>query len=148
MAATHRLKTIQPFYEDVVHERKRFEIRKNDRGFAVGDLLVLDEWDADEKGYTGSFVVRRITYMVQGVYGLPDDVCVLGIEPAASDVFIEPAEPLLPPPPPRYYEAVNPNAPGTRGLETKINRIVHDLFGGELAKPDPGRTSATPGGKP
>lgn len=137
MSATHRLKTVQPYYDDVVHERKPFEIRKNDRGFTIGDLLVLDEWDADEKGYTGAFVVRRITYMVQGVYGLPEDVCVLGIEPAASPVPIEPTGPLLPPPPPRYYEAVNLDAPGARSLETKINRIIHDLFGDEMASPTP-----------
>ena len=40
-----RLKTVNPFFEDVWNARKRFEIRKNDRGFQVGDLLTLFEYD-------------------------------------------------------------------------------------------------------
>lgn len=37
----HTLKLNVDYWEDVRSYRKRFEIRKNDRGFAVGDFLVL-----------------------------------------------------------------------------------------------------------
>ena len=79
---THDLKTVQPFYFDVVEERKTFEIRKNDRDFRIGDILLLHEWD-DSRGYSGHYCVRRVTYLVQGVYGLPADVCVMSLEPCS-----------------------------------------------------------------
>jgi len=40
----HRLKTVDPYFTDVAVGRKTFEVRKNDRGFRVGDVLVLEEW--------------------------------------------------------------------------------------------------------
>lgn len=75
----HRLKTVRPYYDHVVYDRKTFEIRKNDRDFRVGDVLILDEYKPNDGGYTGSYCVRQVSYLVQGVYGLPDDVCVMGL---------------------------------------------------------------------
>lgn len=48
---THFLKLSTRFFDDVEKRRKNFEIRWNDRGFIVGDWLVLREWDGEE--YTG-----------------------------------------------------------------------------------------------
>ena len=61
----HELKTWPPFFEEVLSGRKTFEVRKNDRGFAVGHVVRLNEW-APDKGYTGRFVDKRITYMLTG----------------------------------------------------------------------------------
>jgi hypothetical protein len=41
--ATHELKTVAPHFAHVQSGAKRAEIRKDDRGFAVGDVLVLRE---------------------------------------------------------------------------------------------------------
>ena len=41
VVTVHTLKCISPYFEDVRAKRKRFELRKDDRGFAVGDTLVL-----------------------------------------------------------------------------------------------------------
>lgn len=42
---THELKTVQPHFAHVQSGAKRAEIRRDDRGFAVGDVLVLRELD-------------------------------------------------------------------------------------------------------
>jgi len=40
----HVLKTVQPYFEALWSGEKRFEVRKNDRGFQVGDSLCLREY--------------------------------------------------------------------------------------------------------
>lgn len=37
----HSLKIEKQYYDDILHNEKRFEIRRNDRGFKVGDILEL-----------------------------------------------------------------------------------------------------------
>lgn len=41
----HELKILHEYFEAVTSGRKQFEIRKNDRGFKVGDQLILCEHD-------------------------------------------------------------------------------------------------------
>lgn len=43
----HELKTWPVYFEALWSGRKRFEVRKNDRGFKTGDRLVLKECDPD-----------------------------------------------------------------------------------------------------
>lgn len=50
----HELKTWPAFFWPVVHGDKTFELRKNDRDFQVGDVLVLREWDPVTEQYTGA----------------------------------------------------------------------------------------------
>lgn len=66
----HDLKVWPEFFEALVDGRKTFEIRKNDRGFRLGDKLRLQEFvptdgseDHPEGYYTGREVGRVITYM-------------------------------------------------------------------------------------
>ena len=80
-AKTHELKCWPPFWRDIVDEQKAFEIRKNDRDYQVGDVLVLNEYVRDVLGghYTGATVRVRVHYMVSGGFGLESGYCVLGI---------------------------------------------------------------------
>lgn len=74
----HQLKTLPPFFDDVVALRKPFEVRKNDRGFNAGHILVLREWDG--KRYTGRHVCKRVTYLLTGgAFGVQEGYCVMGI---------------------------------------------------------------------
>lgn len=41
----HNLKIRPNYFKDVIAEVKKFEIRFNDRGFEVGGLIVLEEFD-------------------------------------------------------------------------------------------------------
>jgi hypothetical protein len=43
----HKLKTWPPFFKDVLLRKKRFELRKNDRDFRVGDEVILVEYDSE-----------------------------------------------------------------------------------------------------
>jgi hypothetical protein len=77
----HEIKTHPTYFDAVRRGDKTFEIRKNDRGYRVGDRLLLCEFDPEFNRFTGNTVEREVTYIVQGVFGLPDDVCVMSIEP-------------------------------------------------------------------
>jgi hypothetical protein len=77
----HHLKTHpRPFW--AVHSRmKRYEVRKNDRGFEIGDELVLEEYEEETKKYIGNTIRCAVVYMTEGgQYGLPADLVVMGIE--------------------------------------------------------------------
>jgi hypothetical protein len=76
---THRLKILPEFFEAVRDGRKRFECRKNDRNFAVGDELVLMEAVAPGCN-TGRLVYTHVTFVLDGgQFGIDPEWCVLGI---------------------------------------------------------------------
>jgi ASCH domain. len=76
----HELK-IWPEYFDAIWEGlKTFEFRENDRGFNVGDEIVLRSWDPHVKDYTGDWLIRRVTYMLEGpAFGLPSGKAILAL---------------------------------------------------------------------
>jgi len=89
----HELKTWPEPFQALVDGRKTFEYRKDDRGFAVGDELLLQEWDpakpkrflGDYGGgtihgdYTGRKAVATITYRLGSEFGVPEGYCVLSV---------------------------------------------------------------------
>ena len=60
----HSLKILPAFFEAVLHHKKRFEVRNNDRDFKSGDFVTLNEWDFDK--YTGQLIHVRINYILTG----------------------------------------------------------------------------------
>jgi hypothetical protein len=60
----HELKTWPPYYDALVDGSKTFEYRLNDRGFHVGDVLYLREWEPQDGFYTGRSMRRPVTYML------------------------------------------------------------------------------------
>lgn len=87
---THSLKTWPEPFTAILEGRKRYEIRYDDRGFAVGDELELREWNptpltdnvySQPAGYTNRSIRMRVLYMTPGgAWGLPAGVCVMSIE--------------------------------------------------------------------
>jgi hypothetical protein len=63
---THRLKTWPEVYEAILTRAKTFDVRRDDRGFAVGDQLVLREWRPDTGEYTGRSITVLVTYLLAG----------------------------------------------------------------------------------
>lgn len=57
----HELKIWPEYFEAVCNGTKTFELRRNDRGFQVGDTLILKEWK-DE--YTGRQVTCEVSYIL------------------------------------------------------------------------------------
>lgn len=80
MSKTHRIKTLPEYFQAVLEGRKPFEIRKNDRDFKVGDLLILEEWSSEEPslgGYTGRVTSREVVYITD--FGQIEGYVVMGI---------------------------------------------------------------------
>ena len=68
----------------MAYGRKTFEIRKNDRGFEVGDTLILKEWNPTYRMPTGREQHCEITYILEGnketvQYGLKEGFCIMSI---------------------------------------------------------------------
>ncbi len=78
MKAKHELKIEPKYFEAVKDGRKKFEIRKNDRNYQEGDILVLLEYDKYYEAFTGEKITVEISYMTD--YAQQDGYVVLGIE--------------------------------------------------------------------
>lgn len=78
----HELKIAPEWYELVSSGIKKFEIRFDDRGFKVGDTLVLKEFDLKNKAanrYTGREYKTKIEYIYNDKLGLLNGYVILGI---------------------------------------------------------------------
>lgn len=76
----HELKINPKYFDDVKSGRKRFEIRKDDRDYKVGDLIILKEYENGH--YTGREIkCLTIRYILRDAaeYGLMDGYCILGL---------------------------------------------------------------------
>jgi len=73
----HELKTETQFFQAIERGVKKFELRKNDRNFKVGDFLNLKE--TVNEIYTGrSIDTLEIKYIFYGgKYGLDKDYCIM-----------------------------------------------------------------------
>lgn len=79
---THELKTTNPYFHEVWCGWKNFEIRKDDRGFKAGDLLILQEYNTETESYTGRSIICSVDYIIarDTFVGLQDSYCAMGIE--------------------------------------------------------------------
>lgn len=83
----HELKILPQYYEKVRDGEKRFEIRKDDRNFKVGDIIRLCEHDGKE--FTGKDLLYDVTYKLDGgEYGLEKGYCILSIKPYRSKMYL------------------------------------------------------------
>lgn len=73
----HVLKIKDEYYEAVASGFKRFEIRKDDRGYQVGDTIRFTDLDGNQRRG-----VWAITYILRDCpqYGLKEGYAILGID--------------------------------------------------------------------
>ena len=77
---THDLKCWIEFWEAIKEGRKTFDVRQGmDRTYEVGDRLRLRRYDPELKDYTSGEILARVTYIMRGTFGIPDDVWALGL---------------------------------------------------------------------
>lgn len=86
----HCLKTIGIYWDAVERGDKTFEVRKNDRAFQTGDILILQRYEDTPIGVRPTVPFRhlrkRITYFLQGgQFGIESGHCVLGLGEDHSD---------------------------------------------------------------
>jgi len=78
--ATHELKTWKIYFNDIIEGKKNFELRKNDRGYNVGDTLILKEYDNEVNAYTGRLTDCTVEYILHGgQFGLEEGYVIMGI---------------------------------------------------------------------
>lgn len=75
----HELKTWPSYFEQVRCGMKTFEIRRDDRPFAEGDMLDLREWDPALSRYTGRKITVSVTLALRGEPIIPAGYCAMQI---------------------------------------------------------------------
>lgn len=75
----HSIKVWPEYYKAIKDGIKQFEARKNDRGFAVDDILWLREWQPASK-YTGRELLAFVTFVLYGpAFGIEEGYCVMSL---------------------------------------------------------------------
>ena len=77
----HELKISPGYFAVVKSGVKNFEIRKDDRNFQVGDILVLREYVYFAKQeYTGRQIERRVTYVLRDPLFVKDNFVAMSLK--------------------------------------------------------------------
>jgi len=79
------LKILKNYFNDILFNNKRFELRKNDKNFLINDVIILREFDDINNSYTyysENKITIRIIYVLKDVekYGLNKDYCIFGFD--------------------------------------------------------------------
>ncbi|ELM3740605.1 DUF3850 domain-containing protein [Yersinia ruckeri] len=70
---THELKILPEYFHAVIEGKKKAELRIDDRGFRVGDYLLLKEWDGGADEFTGREIkvlttdITEADFAIQGL---------------------------------------------------------------------------------
>lgn len=74
----HQIRLAKDYFADVAAGVKSFELRKNDRGYKVGDILELLEFS--EGRNTGRLIRAGVTYIMEDYTGIEDGYCIMAIK--------------------------------------------------------------------
>ena len=75
----HVLKVWTPYWDALASGAKNFEVRRDDRGFLQGDILVLRK--SDGEGFLGGELRRRVSYILPGgQFGIEHGFVVMGLQ--------------------------------------------------------------------
>jgi hypothetical protein len=83
----HILKTVMPVWDAIYAGEKTFEVRKNDRFFQKGDLVILRKIDeyghyVKKLNHETTDLQFKIGWMLQGgQFGIESGYCVFQLEP-------------------------------------------------------------------
>ena len=71
-------KILPEYFNEVIHDRKKFEIRKDEDNLQIGDAVVLREWEREK--YTGRETGILIIYILRDApeYGLMPGYIIFG----------------------------------------------------------------------
>lgn len=85
MPKVHTIKCWTPYYEAVLDGRKKFDVRRDDRGYQAGDFVHLQQYEPgtgyvcdpdDNVPYT---IEKKISYILPGgQFGIESGYVVLG----------------------------------------------------------------------
>lgn len=76
---THYLKCWPEYFQAILERKKTFELRRNDRDYKVGDILVLQEYDIKAERYTGRSTCVGVEYILDVADGLQRGYIIMSI---------------------------------------------------------------------
>ena len=82
----HDLKCWPEFWDNLESGRKTFDIRIDDRGFEVGDTLLLREWHPVTHVYSGREIRRTVTHMLRNWRGIQSGYVILSLAAVDGEV--------------------------------------------------------------
>lgn len=95
----HELKILPQYFVDVKSGKRTFELRKNDRDFEVGDILMLKEFNPNKQyetmeggvlsNFSGEKILRQISYILKDIEGLDKNYEILGVKGLDEDIELE-----------------------------------------------------------
>lgn len=74
----HNLKCHPEYFHAMAVGAKTFDVRRDDRGYRVGDQVQMEEYDLDN-GPTGRVLLRKITYVLRHFAPVHHDFVVLSL---------------------------------------------------------------------
>lgn len=77
----HELKILPRHFTEVLNGTKTFEVRKNDRTFNKGDMLALNEYDAENKFWTGRSCLVYVDYILDDAEYCKEGYVIMSIKP-------------------------------------------------------------------
>jgi hypothetical protein len=100
--AEHYLKTLAPYWDAIYRGEKTFEVRKNDRLFQCGDIVILsrlpDGYPDQQRYQTPYFqhhenIRKKVGWILHGgQFGIAPDYCVFALEDAPPEMSFEDLE--------------------------------------------------------
>lgn len=73
MATVHKVKCWIPYFDAIVAGDKKFDVRRDDRGYETGDYIQLEKYDPDHKCYVVDpddgipcAIEKKIVYTLRG----------------------------------------------------------------------------------
>lgn len=96
--SVHELKCWPAYFAAVRSGAKSFEIRRNDRDFAIGDTLRLMEFDPSTDTFTGQVEERLVTFLLseEAFGGVVHGFVAIGFGPLPQLSDVVPAEHVTP----------------------------------------------------
>jgi hypothetical protein len=86
----HELKIWPEYYEPGRTREKTYEVRKDDRDYEVGDLLILKEWNPETGDYTGRKYMSKVTHILRNKKKyVPEGYCILSTRPIPNRMCID-----------------------------------------------------------
>lgn len=80
-STVHNLKTLTEYFVQTNSKVKTFEVRKNDRNYKVGDILILEEYNVEDDSYTESKIRAEVMYILSGgSFGLEEGYIIMSIK--------------------------------------------------------------------
>jgi hypothetical protein len=93
----HKVKSWPKLFAAAKNGEKQHELRKNDRDYKVGDLLVLQEFDPETQSYSGCEICVEITYITSAeapcaisTEAMGNEFCILSIRAVGQSIELAP----------------------------------------------------------